>query len=209
MEILLTMLPHFDRRNNDRGGLSAGFQTRSAYSTEAAGELTETERRAKQIGIIPCFFKVIEEEVSQWIAGVNRRRQIHLVSGLVYRNVRSLPEPLVQSQQMQAVWARMPDNQIKMDSEPGEAKVLTTPTGVRGVVAYRFPRVRDPRGDLTVGEFESEFPFRQRDITSLAERPNIVCKLSGLVTEAAPDRQIADLCKAVDQVLCFGPQRLL
>jgi predicted TIM-barrel fold metal-dependent hydrolase len=47
------------------------------------------------------------------------------------------------------------------------------------------------------------------DITSLAERPNIVCKLSGLVTEAAPDRQIADLCKAVDQVLCFGPQRLL
>jgi hypothetical protein len=101
MEILLTMLPRFDRRNNDRGGLSAGFQTRSAYSTEAAGELTETERRAKKIGIIPCFFKVIEEEISQWIAGVNRRRQIHLVSGLVYRNVCSLPEPLVQSQQVQ------------------------------------------------------------------------------------------------------------
>ena len=50
----------------------------------------------------------------------------------------------------------------------------------------------------------------QRDITSLAERPNIVCKLSGLVTEAAPDWQIADLWKAVDHVLaCFGPQRLL
>jgi L-fuconolactonase len=50
----------------------------------------------------------------------------------------------------------------------------------------------------------------QRDITSLAERPNIVCKLSGLATEAAPGWQIADLWKAVDQVLaCFGPQRLL
>ena len=50
----------------------------------------------------------------------------------------------------------------------------------------------------------------QRDIASLAERPNIVCKLSGLVTEAAPDWQIADLRQAVDHVLaCFGPQRLL
>jgi L-fuconolactonase len=44
----------------------------------------------------------------------------------------------------------------------------------------------------------------------LAEQPNIVCKLSGLVTEAAPDWQIADLRQAVDHVrACFGPRRLL
>jgi L-fuconolactonase len=50
----------------------------------------------------------------------------------------------------------------------------------------------------------------QRDITLLAEHRNIVCKLSGLVTEAAPDWQIADLRQAVDHVVtCFGPQRLL
>ena len=50
----------------------------------------------------------------------------------------------------------------------------------------------------------------QRDIALLAEHPNIVCKLSGLVTEAAPDWQIADLRQAVDHVVtCFGPQRLL
>jgi L-fuconolactonase len=50
----------------------------------------------------------------------------------------------------------------------------------------------------------------QRDIARLAERPNIVCKLSGLVTEAAPGWQIADLRQAVDHVVaCFGPQRLL
>jgi L-fuconolactonase len=50
----------------------------------------------------------------------------------------------------------------------------------------------------------------QRDIALLAERPNIVCKLSGLATEAAPNWQIADLREAVDHVLaCFGPQRLL
>jgi L-fuconolactonase len=50
----------------------------------------------------------------------------------------------------------------------------------------------------------------QRDIASLAARPNIVCKLSGLATEAAPDWQIADLRTAVDHVLaCFGPRRLV
>jgi L-fuconolactonase len=50
----------------------------------------------------------------------------------------------------------------------------------------------------------------QRDIAVLAEHPNIVCKLSGLVTEAAPDWQISDLRQAVDHVVtCFGPRRML
>jgi L-fuconolactonase len=50
----------------------------------------------------------------------------------------------------------------------------------------------------------------QRDIALLAGHPNIVCKLSGLVTEAAPDWQIADLRQAVDHVVtCFGPRRML
>jgi len=50
----------------------------------------------------------------------------------------------------------------------------------------------------------------RRDIALLAEHRNIVCKLSGLVTEAAPDWQIADLRQAVDHVVtCFGPQRML
>jgi L-fuconolactonase len=50
----------------------------------------------------------------------------------------------------------------------------------------------------------------QRDIALLAQHPNTVCKLSGLVTEAAPDWQVADLREAVDHVLaCFGPQRML
>jgi L-fuconolactonase len=55
-----------------------------------------------------------------------------------------------------------------------------------------------------------EIAVWQRDIALLAERPNIVCKLSGLATEAAPDWQIADLRQAVDHVLaCFGSGRLL
>jgi L-fuconolactonase len=50
----------------------------------------------------------------------------------------------------------------------------------------------------------------RRDIAELARRPNVVCKLSGLVTEAAGDWQVADLREAVDHALgCFGPQRML
>jgi len=50
----------------------------------------------------------------------------------------------------------------------------------------------------------------QRDIALLAEHPNVVCKLSGLVTDAAPNWQITDLRQAVDHVrACFGPRRML
>ena len=50
----------------------------------------------------------------------------------------------------------------------------------------------------------------RRDIALVAERPNIVCKLSGLVTEAARDWKVADLRPAVDHVrACFAPKRLL
>ena len=60
--------------------------------------------------------------------------------------------------------------------------------------------------DLASGEIA----VWQDDITRLAERPNIVCKLSGLVTEAKPNWQIADLRPAVDHVrACFGPRRLM
>jgi UDP-2-acetamido-3-amino-2,3-dideoxy-glucuronate N-acetyltransferase len=51
---------------------------------------------------------------------------------------------------------------IRVETRPGETKVSTTSTGVRGVNIYRFPWVKDPRGDLTVAEFENEFPFRPR-----------------------------------------------
>ncbi len=57
----------------------------------------------------------------------------------------------------------MPEhNPIKIDSKPGGTKLQTTPTGVRGVDIYQFPWVHDPRGDLTVGEFDDQFPFRPK-----------------------------------------------
>ena len=59
---------------------------------------------------------------------------------------------------------------------------------------------------LATGDIEAW----RADVALLAERPNIVCKLSGLATEAKPDWQIADLRQAVEHV-CerFSPDRLL
>lgn len=49
-----------------------------------------------------------------------------------------------------------------------------------------------------------------RDIRALSEAPNVVCKLSGLVTEATPDPTPADLRPYVDTLLeAFGPKRLM
>lgn len=48
------------------------------------------------------------------------------------------------------------------------------------------------------------------DVAALAERPNIVVKLSGLVTEAAPGWSLADLQPYADHVIaCFGPERVM
>jgi dTDP-4-dehydrorhamnose 3,5-epimerase-like enzyme len=51
---------------------------------------------------------------------------------------------------------------VMAESRLGETNVYTTPTSVRGVVRYRFPWVKDPRGNLAVGEFDNEFPFRPK-----------------------------------------------
>jgi L-fuconolactonase len=50
----------------------------------------------------------------------------------------------------------------------------------------------------------------KQHIAEIAKRPNIVCKLSGLVTEVKADWRVADLRRAADHVReCFGWQRLL
>lgn len=48
---------------------------------------------------------------------------------------------------------------VRPQTAPGEVAVEVTEIGVRGVQLYRFPWIRDPRGDLTVGEFGKQFPF--------------------------------------------------
>src|SRR3982074_3227063 len=58
---------------------------------------------------------------------------------------------------------RMSEQEIgKIAPASGGTKVEITPTVVKGVDIYHFPWVQDSRGDLTVGEFEKEFPFRPK-----------------------------------------------
>ncbi len=52
-------------------------------------------------------------------------------------------------------------------------------------------------------------PWRA-DMAAVAARPNVTCKLSGLVTEARPDWTVEDLRPYIDHLLSvFGPERLL
>jgi len=51
---------------------------------------------------------------------------------------------------------------MKAEVRPGEREVRREPLGLGGVEIYRFPWVKDPRGDLTVGEFGAGFPFQPK-----------------------------------------------
>jgi L-fuconolactonase len=79
------------------------------------------------------------------------------------------------------------------------------------VVADRHPDlsiVVDHGAKPSIGERRLD-PWRA-DMAAAAARPNTVCKLSGLATEAAPDWTVQDLRPYVDHLLTvFGPRRLL
>ena len=55
-----------------------------------------------------------------------------------------------------------PGHRSKVEARPGETQVSSEPIGDRGVALYRFPWIQDPRGDLTVGEFDKGFPFQPK-----------------------------------------------
>jgi L-fuconolactonase len=49
-----------------------------------------------------------------------------------------------------------------------------------------------------------------RQVADLAHRPNVTCKLSGLVTEAGPGWELGDIAPYAGWLLdCFGPGRLM
>jgi L-fuconolactonase len=68
--------------------------------------------------------------------------------------------------------------------------------------------VLDHAGKPDIANAELD-PWRDA-IRRLAARPNVACKLSGLVTEAAPDWTVDDLRPFADHVLAsFGPGRVM
>ncbi len=78
-------------------------------------------------------------------------------------------------------------------------------------LAQRHPALRividhAAKPDIAAGSFQ---PWAT-DIARVARETQAVCKLSGLITEAAPDWNVADLQPYVAHLLeVFGPQRLM
>ena len=54
----------------------------------------------------------------------------------------------------------------------GSATSITRPTLVRGVTLHELPFITDPRGNLTVGEFERTVPFRPKRYFITFDVPN-------------------------------------
>ena len=90
---------------------------------------------------------------------------------------------------------------------------LVWPVHLPGLQTFiqRYPALKividhGAKPDIAAGEHASW----ARGITEIAHNPAIVCKLSGLVTEAAPNPSADDLRPYVETLLeSFGPRRLM
>jgi L-fuconolactonase len=72
--------------------------------------------------------------------------------------------------------------------------------------SVRFVLDHGGKPDIAARSFE---PWASL-IRELARRPNVACKVSGLITEAGPDWKPELLAPYADHLLnCFGPQRLI
>lgn len=92
------------------------------------------------------------------------------------------------------------DALVKPPQIPALLKLLDRETQLPVVVDH------GAKPDLT----KADLSIWRDGIAALAARPNTVCKLSGLVTEAAAGWTDATLSPVVIHLLaCFGPQRLL
>jgi L-fuconolactonase len=78
-------------------------------------------------------------------------------------------------------------------------------------LARRYPALRivvdhGAKPDIAAGHWQSWAD----DLAALASAPQVVCKLSGLWTEAAPDASVSALAPCMRHVLaCFGAERVL
>jgi L-fuconolactonase len=90
--------------------------------------------------------------------------------------------------------------------------VLSHQIGVAEELARRHPdltMVLDHGAKPKLGNGAAMTAWRD-DMASLARRPNVACKLSGLLTELPPGADVAHVKSAADTLLdLFGPERLI
>ena len=87
---------------------------------------------------------------------------------------------------------------------PGQLPAALAVTGTLGDVGFVLDHGAKP--DIAHGRLE---PWASL-IRDLAARPNVSCKVSGLVTEAGPGWRPSQIARYVEHLLdCFGPGRLM
>jgi L-fuconolactonase len=109
-------------------------------------------------------------------------------------------------QAVQPALAAMAGSGLRFDAlvQPRHLQVLLKLTAAHPDLPIVVDHAAKPA--IAAGQFH---PWAA-DIARLARETPVLCKLSGLVTEAAPDWQTDDLRPYVDHLLaCFGPHRLM
>lgn len=113
-------------------------------------------------------------------------------------------------------WILSPAVGRALEAMRRENLVLDAPALPRHLPRLLVVADRHPELPIVVDHLAKPFiaaktldPWRA-DMATLAARPNVVCKLSGMVTEASPDWTIDDLRPYAEHVIgVFGPGRIL
>lgn len=113
-------------------------------------------------------------------------------------------------------WMLAPTVGRALEAMQAEGLVLDMPALPRHLPRLLVIADRHPDLPIVVDHLAKPFIAAQKldpwraDMAALAARPNIFCKLSGMVTEAAPDWSVEDLRPYAEHVMgVFGPARIL
>ena len=107
--------------------------------------------------------------------------------------------------------------QSKHEPKGGEApaQTIVADTSVSRVKSYTFPRIRDPRGDLSFGEFGRDFPFEPKrnflvfdvpDLETRGEHAHRVCE-QFLICASGSVSIVVDDGRDRDEVELNAPNR--
>ena len=143
------------------------------------------------------------ERLSELLSGTGGRRLVG-----IRHQVQDLPDGawLTEAETLRGLRQLAPTG-LAFDLIVRADQIPACVAAARAVPDLRF--VLDHLGKPRIAEGERE-PWAS-DIRALAELPNVVCKLSGMVTEADVERwTVADLRPYSDLVLeAFGPERVM
>lgn len=188
-------------------GVTATVLVQTIHAVDETPEmlaLAETsDLVAGVVGWTDVTAPTFEERLSELLSGAGGRRLVG-----IRHQVQDLPDGawLTEAETLRGLRQLAPTG-LAFDLIVRADQIPACVAAARAVPDLRF--VLDHLGKPRIAAGERE-PWAS-DIRALAELPNVVCKLSGLVTEADVDRwTVADLRPYSDLVLeAFGPERVM